>query len=65
MIKGPNTANDQQSRIKIPVLPDLLKAKGVRHLNMLRLANTEKKTSSTLIDKCKYFELNLDHFELL
>ena len=43
MTKGPNTANDQQSRIKIPVLPDLLKAKGVRHLNMLCLANTEKK----------------------
>ena len=43
MPKGPNLANDQQGRIKIPVLPDLFKAKGVRHLNMLCLANTEKK----------------------
>ena len=39
---GPNLANDQQRRIKITVLPDLFKAKGVRHLNMLRSANTEK-----------------------
>ena len=43
MAKGPNQNNDQQGRIKIPVLPDLFKAKGVRHLNMLCLANTEKK----------------------
>ena len=32
MAKGPDLANDQQGRIKIPVLPDLFKAKGVRHL---------------------------------
>ena len=43
MTKGPNLANDQQGRINIPVLLDLFEAKGVRHLNMLRLANTEKK----------------------
>ena len=43
MTKGPNLANDQQGRIKISVLPDLFKAKGVGHLNMLRLANTEEK----------------------
>ena len=43
MTKSPNLANDQQGRIKIPVLPDLCKAKGVGHLNMLRLINTEKK----------------------
>ena len=43
MTKGPNLANDQQARIKIPILPDLFKAKGVRHFNMLCLANTEKK----------------------
>ena len=41
--KSPNPADDQQGRIKIPVLPDLYKAKSVRHLNMLRLVNTEKK----------------------
>ena len=43
MVKGPNLANDQQGRSKIPVLSDFFKAKGVRHLNMLRLANTAKK----------------------
>ena len=43
MTKGSNLANDQQRKIKIPALPDLFKTKGVRHLNMLRLANTEKK----------------------
>ena len=43
MAKAPNLANDQQGRIKIPVLPDLFKTKCVRHLNMLCLANTEKK----------------------
>ena len=41
MAKGPNLSNDQQSRIKIPVLPGLFQAKGVRPLNMLCLANTE------------------------
>ena len=30
MTKGPNLANDWQARIKIPVLSDLFKAKGVR-----------------------------------
>ena len=35
MAKGPNLANDQQSRIKIPVPPDLFKAKTVRHSNIL------------------------------
>ena len=54
MAKGPNLANDPQGRIKIPVLPDLLKAKSVRHLNMPCLANTEKKASSTFIDWRKY-----------
>ena len=43
MTKSPNLANDQQARIKIPILPDLFKTKGVRHFNMLCLANTEKK----------------------
>ena len=43
MAKGPNLTNNQQGRIKIRVLPDLFKTKGLRHLNMLRLANTEKK----------------------
>ena len=46
--KGPNLANDQRGKIKIPVLPDFLKAKGVRHLNMFHLANTEKKRLSLL-----------------
>ena len=41
--KGPNLANDQQGKIKIPVLPDLFKAKCLRRFKMLRLANTEKK----------------------
>ena len=54
MVKGTNLANDQQGRIKIPVLPDLFKAKSVRHLNMLCLANTEKKRLP--LDRCKYFE---------
>ena len=54
MAKGPNLANDQQGRIKIPVLPDLFKATVVRHLNMLCLANTEKKPLS--LDRCKYIE---------
>ena len=48
MTKGPNLANDQQGRIKISVLPDLFKAKGVRNLNMFCLANTEKKRLSLL-----------------
>ena len=43
MAKASNLANDQQGRIKIPILPDLFKAKVVRYLNMLCLANTEKK----------------------
>ena len=43
MTKDPNLSDDQQGRIKIPVLPDLFKAKVVRHLNMLRLVNIEKK----------------------
>ena len=43
MAKGPKVANDQQGRIKIPVLPDLFKAKGMRYLNILCLANSEKK----------------------
>ena len=54
MAKCPNLANDQQGRIKIRVLPDFFKAKGVRHLNMLCLANTEKKRLP--LDRCKYFE---------
>ena len=54
MTKSPNLANDQQGRIKIPVLPDLFKATVVRHLNMLCLANTEKKPLS--LDRCKYIE---------
>ena len=54
MEKGPNLANDEQGRIKIPVLPDLFKATGERHLNMLCLANTEKKRLP--LDRCKYFE---------
>ena len=41
MTKDPNLTNDQQGKIKIPVPPDLFKAKCVRHLNMVRLANTE------------------------
>ena len=41
MAKGPNLSNNQQGRIKIPVLPGLFQAKGVRPLNMLCLANTE------------------------
>ena len=41
MAIGPNLSNDQQGRIKMPVLPDLFQAKFVRHLNMLCLANTE------------------------
>ena len=43
MTKDPNLSDDQQGRIKISVLPDLFKAKVVRHLNMLRLVNIEKK----------------------
>ena len=43
MIKSLNQANDQQGRIKTLVLQDLFKAKDVKHLNMLRLASTEKK----------------------
>ena len=43
MTKGSNLDNDQQRKIKTPALSDLFKTKGVRHLNMLRLANTEKK----------------------
>ena len=43
MAKGPNLPNDQQGGIKILVLPDLFQAKGVRHLNMLCLVNTEYK----------------------
>ena len=35
MAEGPNLFNDKQGRIKIPILPDLFQAKGVRHLNML------------------------------
>ena len=41
--KLPNLADDQQDAIKIQVLPDLLKTKGVRHLNTRRLDNIEKK----------------------
>ena len=43
MTKGPNLANDQQGKIKIPVLPDLFKAKCLRRFKMFRLANNEKK----------------------
>ena len=43
MAKGPNLANEQQGRIKFPVLPDLFKAKGLRHLNMLCLSHSEYK----------------------
>ena len=41
MAKGPILSNEQQGRIKIPVRPGLIQAKGVRHLNMLCLANIE------------------------
>ena len=43
MAKGPNLSNDQQGRIKIPVLPFFFffQTKGVRPLNMFCLANTE------------------------
>ena len=41
MAKGPNLFDDEQGRIKIPVLPELFQAKGVRHLNLICLANTE------------------------
>ena len=42
MAKGSNLSNDQQGRIKIPGLPWLFQAKGVRHLNMLCLDNMRK-----------------------
>ena len=54
MAKGPNLANDQQGRIKIPVLPDLFKATDTRHLNKFSLDNTDKKRLP--LDRCKYFE---------
>ena len=41
MAKGPNLFDDQQGRIKIPVLAEFFQAKGVRHLNMICLVNTE------------------------
>ena len=47
----------------MPVLADLLKAKDVRNLNMLRLA--WERTSSTFIDRYKYFEFNQEHFEFI
>ena len=64
MAKDPNMSNDMQGRIKIPVLTDLFRTEDVGHLNMLCVANTEYKTSSTFIGRCKYFELNLEHFLL-
>lgn len=47
--KVPNLADDQQGAIKIQVLPDLLKTKGVRYLNILCLDNIEKKRLPILL----------------